>query len=60
MCCFQLVINVSFPVFSINREVSKPLIPLGKAGVLLVNILTLLSKEMVRVKQSTFHFVLSE
>lgn len=33
------------------REVSKPLIPLGKAGVLLVDILTLLCKGMVRTKK---------
>ena len=29
------------------REISKPLLPLGKAGVLLVHILTLLCKGMV-------------
>lgn len=34
-------------LFSASREISKPLIPLGKAGVLLVQILILLCKEMV-------------
>uniref|UniRef100_A0A3Q3KML8 Uncharacterized protein n=1 Tax=Monopterus albus TaxID=43700 RepID=A0A3Q3KML8_MONAL len=35
------------------REISKPLIPLGKAGVLLVHILTLLCKEMSHKKAGT-------
>lgn len=34
-------------LLSASREISKPLIPLGKAGVLLVQILILLCKEMV-------------
>ncbi|XP_075873529.1 eukaryotic translation initiation factor 4 gamma 1-like [Nelusetta ayraudi] len=38
------------PMGELFRQVSKPLIPLGKAGVLLVNILTLLSKEMSHKK----------
>lgn len=33
---------------SVSREICKPLIPQGKAGVLLVHILTLLCKGMVR------------
>lgn len=39
-------------VFHDSREISKPLIPLGKAGVLLVHILTLLCKGMVRSSQT--------
>lgn len=45
---FPAVVSHALPVlFTASREISKPLIPLGKAGVLLVQILTLLCKEMV-------------
>ncbi|XP_056148646.1 eukaryotic translation initiation factor 4 gamma 1a [Lampris incognitus] len=38
------------PIGQLFREISKPLVPLGKAGVLLVEILTLLCKEMTHKK----------
>lgn len=38
------------PMGELFREISKPLIPMGKAGVLLVHILTLLCKEMSHKK----------
>ncbi|XP_056138954.1 eukaryotic translation initiation factor 4 gamma 1-like isoform X2 [Lampris incognitus] len=41
------------PIEQLFREISKPLIPLGKAGVLLVHILTLLCKEMSHKKVGT-------
>ncbi|KAL7400525.1 hypothetical protein ABVT39_013470 [Epinephelus coioides] len=41
------------PMGELFREISKPLIPLGKAGVLLVQILTLLCKEMSHKKAGT-------
>ncbi|XP_056906384.1 eukaryotic translation initiation factor 4 gamma 1-like isoform X4 [Takifugu flavidus] len=41
------------PMGELFRETSKPLIPLGKAGVLLVQILTLLCKEMSHKKAGT-------
>ncbi|XP_041796222.1 eukaryotic translation initiation factor 4 gamma 1-like isoform X2 [Chelmon rostratus] len=41
------------PMGELFREVSKPLIPLGKAGVLLVDILTLLCKGMSHKKAGT-------
>lgn len=41
-------------IFHVSREISKPLIPLGKAGVLLAHILTLLCKEMVRSNHILF------
>uniref|UniRef100_A0A1A8EDV3 Eukaryotic translation initiation factor 4 gamma 1 n=1 Tax=Nothobranchius kadleci TaxID=1051664 RepID=A0A1A8EDV3_NOTKA len=41
------------PMGELFREISKPLIPLGKAGVLLVHILTLLCKEMSHKKAGT-------
>lgn len=41
-------------IFHVSREISKPLIPLGKAGVLLAHILTLLCKEMVRSNHTFF------
>lgn len=48
----------------VHREISKPLVPLGQAGVLLVQILKLLCKEMVGPtiyklkKTSTLHYIL--
>ncbi|XP_070762633.1 eukaryotic translation initiation factor 4 gamma 1 isoform X2 [Enoplosus armatus] len=41
------------PMGELFREISKPLIPLGKAGVLLVQILTLLCKGMSHKKAGT-------
>ncbi|KAM7413631.1 hypothetical protein PAMA_020830 [Pampus argenteus] len=41
------------PMGDLFREISKPLIPLGKAGVLLVQILTLLCKGMSHKKAGT-------
>ncbi|KAM9358888.1 eukaryotic translation initiation factor 4 gamma 1 [Symphorus nematophorus] len=41
------------PMGELFREISKPLIPLGKAGVLLVHILTLLCKGMSHKKAGT-------
>uniref|UniRef100_A0A672ZR55 Eukaryotic translation initiation factor 4 gamma 1 n=1 Tax=Sphaeramia orbicularis TaxID=375764 RepID=A0A672ZR55_9TELE len=41
------------PMGDLFREVSKPLIPLGKAGILLVHILTLLCKGMSHKKAGT-------
>uniref|UniRef100_A0A7N8XBS6 Eukaryotic translation initiation factor 4 gamma 1-like n=1 Tax=Mastacembelus armatus TaxID=205130 RepID=A0A7N8XBS6_9TELE len=41
------------PMGELFREISKPLVPLGKAGVLLVHILTLLCKEMSHKKAGT-------
>ncbi|XP_047247457.1 eukaryotic translation initiation factor 4 gamma 1-like isoform X4 [Girardinichthys multiradiatus] len=41
------------PMGELFREISKPLIPMGKAGVLLVHILTLLCKEMSHKKAGT-------
>ncbi|XP_036928829.1 eukaryotic translation initiation factor 4 gamma 1-like isoform X1 [Acanthopagrus latus] len=41
------------PMGELFREISKPLIPLGKAGVLLVQILTLLCNEMSHKKAGT-------
>ncbi|XP_042269550.1 eukaryotic translation initiation factor 4 gamma 1-like isoform X5 [Thunnus thynnus] len=41
------------PMGDLFREVSKPLLPLGKAGVLLVHILTLLCKGMSHKKAGT-------
>ncbi|XP_046874129.1 eukaryotic translation initiation factor 4 gamma 1a isoform X2 [Hypomesus transpacificus] len=38
------------PMGQLFREISKPLVPLGKAGVLLVEMLTLLCKEMTHKK----------
>lgn len=62
---FVLFLNSHFHVcpmliFHAYREISKPLIPLGKAGVLLVHILTLLCKGMVRSNQlSIFSYIIS-
>ncbi|KAM9318383.1 eukaryotic translation initiation factor 4 gamma 1-like isoform 3-T4 [Pholidichthys leucotaenia] len=41
------------PMGQLFREIAKPLIPLGKAGLLLVHILTLLCKEMSHKKAGT-------
>uniref|UniRef100_A0A3P9NZR0 Eukaryotic translation initiation factor 4 gamma 1 n=1 Tax=Poecilia reticulata TaxID=8081 RepID=A0A3P9NZR0_POERE len=41
------------PMGELFREISKPLIPMAKAGVLLVHILTLLCKEMSHKKAGT-------
>ncbi|XP_059187653.1 eukaryotic translation initiation factor 4 gamma 1-like isoform X2 [Centropristis striata] len=48
-----MLLEGGIPMGELFREISKPLIPLGQAGVLLVHILTLLCKEMSHKKAGT-------
>lgn len=43
------MIRIKYLVFFHSREFSKPLLPVGRAGVLLAEILHLLCKQMVSV-----------